>query len=52
MALKCLFVQGSLSFLPLTAGDVMCRCLVHGILDDEEAEQIAAELKLKKGQLR
>ena len=30
----------------------MCRCLIHGILDDEDAEQIAAELKLKKVQLR
>ncbi|KAL3131344.1 hypothetical protein ABBQ38_000630 [Trebouxia sp. C0009 RCD-2024] len=27
-------------------------CLIHGVLDDEDAEQIAAELKLKKGQLR
>ena len=30
----------------------MCRCLTHGILDEEEAQQIAAELKLKKGQPR
>lgn len=27
-------------------------CLIHGLLDMEEAEQLVAELKLKKGQLR
>ena len=43
----------SFSFiLSLIARGMMCRCLIHGILDDEEAEQIAAELKLRKGQLR
>lgn len=38
--------------LSLVARGMMCRCLIHGILDAEDAEQVAAELKLKKGQLR
>ena len=28
------------------------RCLIHGLLDLEEAEQLVAHLKLKKGQIR
>ncbi len=30
----------------------LCRCLIHGLLDLEEAEQLVAELKLRKGQTR
>ena len=30
----------------------LCRCLTHGLLDLEEAEQLFAELKLRKGQAR
>lgn len=31
---------------------VMCRCLIHGLLEREEAEEYVDEIKRKKGDLR